>query len=116
MVPTEYDPLIYFQEYWFSGSQDPNPQPNTLPARFTTTPATFCIVAFSQPVVGRITVSKRLPILAGDAIVLLRPQGPSTPLTWNVDEQTGRLVIEVPESDLSAVDFAWAFQVQYNLE
>jgi alpha-L-fucosidase len=104
------------QEYWFSGSQDPNPEPNTLPPRFTTTPTTFCIVAFSQPVGGRITVNKRLPILAGDDIVLLRPQGLSTPLTWNVDEQTGRLVIEVPESDVRAVDFAWALQVQYKLE
>ncbi|KAJ7484667.1 glycoside hydrolase family 29 protein [Mycena latifolia] len=107
---------VYDTEYWFPGSQDPNPETGTAAPRFTTTPTTFCIVAFTQPVGGKVTINKRLPVMAGDEIVFLRPQGPSSPLTWNVDEHTGRLVIEVPESDVKAVDYAWAFQVQYKLE
>ncbi|KAJ7637069.1 glycoside hydrolase family 29 protein [Roridomyces roridus] len=102
---------VYDTEYWFSGSQDPNPEQDTLPARFTTTPTTFCIVAFSQPVGGKVTINKRLPILDGDSIVLLRPQGPSAPLTWNVDAT--KLVIDVAESEVAQVEFAWAFQVNY---
>ncbi|KAJ6590514.1 glycoside hydrolase family 29 protein [Mycena vulgaris] len=107
---------VYDTEYWFSGSQDPNPEPGTMAPRFTTTPTTFCIVAFSQPVGGKVTINKRLPVIAGDDIVFLRPGGPSPPLTWSLDEDTGRLVIEVPESEVEAVKYAWAFQVQYKIE
>ncbi|KAF8189948.1 glycoside hydrolase family 29 protein [Mycena galopus ATCC 62051] len=107
---------VYDTEYWFSGSQDLNPPAGTEPARFTTTPTSFCIVAFSQPVGGKVTINKRLPIITGDEIVFLRPQGPSAPLTWNVDDTTGILVIDVPESDVMAVDYAWAFQVLHKFE
>ncbi|KAF7349208.1 Glycoside hydrolase [Mycena sanguinolenta] len=106
---------VYDTGYWFPGSQDPNPQANTAPARFTTTPTTFCIVAFTQPIGGKLTINKRLPVLTGDDIVFLRPQGPSAPLTWNVDENSGTLVINIPESEVMAVDYAWAFQVHYKL-
>ncbi|KAJ7695508.1 glycoside hydrolase family 29 protein [Mycena rosella] len=107
---------VYDTEYWFPGSEDPNPPPGTTAPRFTTTPTTFCVVAFSQPEGGKVTVNKRLPVMAGDEIVFLRPGGPSTPLNWTVDEPTGRLVIDVSESDVRAVDYAWAFQVLYKLE
>ncbi|KAJ6631221.1 glycoside hydrolase family 29 protein [Mycena sp. CBHHK59/15] len=106
---------VYDTEYWFPGSQDPYPAPGTLASRFVTTPSTFCIVAFSAPVGGKVTVNKRLPVLPGDEIVLLRPKAPSAALKWNVDGKTGRLVINVPESDVKAVEHAWAFQVKYNL-
>ncbi|KAJ7076101.1 glycoside hydrolase family 29 protein [Mycena belliarum] len=107
---------VYDTEYWFPASQDPNPQPGTAAPRFTTTPTAFCIVAFSPPLDGQVTINKRLPVLAGDEIVLLRPQGPSAPLAWDVDAQTGRLVIDVPEEDVRSVDFAWAFRVRYKLD
>ncbi|KAJ7232970.1 glycoside hydrolase family 29 protein [Mycena haematopus] len=107
---------VYDTEYWFPGSQDPNPQAGTEPPRFTTTATTFCIIAFSQPVDGKVTINKRLPVMAGDKIVFLRPQGPSTPLAWNVDGESGRLVINVPESEVTTVDYAWAFQVLYELD
>ncbi|KAJ6486823.1 glycoside hydrolase family 29 protein [Mycena sanguinolenta] len=107
---------VYDTQYWFPGSQDPNPQAGTAPARFTTTPTTFCIVAFTQPVGGKVTINKRLPVLAGDKIVFLRPQGPSAPLTWNVDESSGALMINVPESEVTTVDYAWAFQVLYKFD
>ncbi|KAJ7627650.1 glycoside hydrolase family 29 protein [Mycena polygramma] len=107
---------VYDTEYWFPGSEDPNPQPGTDAARFTTTPTTFCVVAFSRPVGGQVTVNKRLPIMEGDEIVLLGPQGPSAPLTWNVDATSGSLVIDVPDSDVGSVDYAWAFKVQYKLD
>ncbi|KAK7046728.1 glycoside hydrolase [Favolaschia claudopus] len=106
---------VYDTEYWFLGSQDPNPQANTEPARFTTTPTTFCIVAFSQPVDGKVTISKRLPVMDGDDIVLLRPDGPTTPLAWNIDQESGTLSIEVSESDVTAVEYAWAFEVRYQI-
>ncbi|KAJ7853737.1 glycoside hydrolase family 29 protein [Mycena leptocephala] len=103
-------------EYWFPGSEDPNPQAGTDAARFTTTPTTFCVVAFSRPEDGKVTINKRLPVMAGDEIVFLHPQGPSAPLTWNVDQKSGRLAINVPESEVSTVDYAWAFQVQYKID
>ncbi|KAJ7660033.1 glycoside hydrolase family 29 protein [Mycena rosella] len=107
---------VYDTEYWFPGSEDPNPPPGTTAPRFTTTPTTFCVVAFSQPEGGKVMVNKRLPVMAGDEIFFLRPGGPSAPLNWTVDEPTGRLVIDVSASDIRAVDYAWAFQVQYKLE
>ncbi|KAJ7847700.1 glycoside hydrolase family 29 protein [Mycena olivaceomarginata] len=106
---------VYDTEYWFPSSQDFNPPAGTEPPRFTTTPSTFCVVAFTQPVDGKVTINKRLPVLAEDEIVFLRPQGPTAPLTWNVDEKSGKLVVDVPESDVTAVDFAWPFQVRYKL-
>ncbi|KAJ7236172.1 glycoside hydrolase family 29 protein [Mycena rebaudengoi] len=107
---------IYDSEYWFQGSQDPNPRAGTLPPRFLTTPTTFCIVAFSSPVDGKVTISKRLPLLPDDEITLLRPHAPSAPLKWDVEDKTGKLIIDVPASDSMAVDYAWAFQVKYQLE
>lgn len=61
-------------------------------------------------------INKRLPILEGDQIVLLGPKGPSSPLTWDVDEQSGRLVVDLPESDVAVIDHAWSLQVQYQLQ
>jgi hypothetical protein len=63
-----------------------------------------------------VTINKRLPVMAGDEIVFLHPQGPSAPLTWNVDQKSGRLAINVPDSEVSTVDYAWAFQVQYKID
>jgi hypothetical protein len=63
-----------------------------------------------------VTINKRLPVMVGDEIVFLRPQGPSAPLTWNVDQKSGQLVINIPESEVNGVDYAWAFQVQYKLD
>ncbi|KAJ6499583.1 glycoside hydrolase family 29 protein [Mycena vitilis] len=107
---------VYDTEYWFPGSEDPNPQPGMDAARFTTTPTTFCVVAFSRPVEGQVTVNKRLPVMNGDEIVLLGPQGPSAPLTWTVDGTSGSLVIDVSDSDVGSVDFAWPFQVLYKFD
>ncbi|KAJ7751866.1 glycoside hydrolase family 29 protein [Mycena olivaceomarginata] len=74
---------VYDTEYWFPSSQDFNPPAGTEPPRFTTTPSTFCL-----------TINKRLPVLAEDEIVFLRPQGPTAPLLG--------ILIDVPESDVTA--------------
>ncbi|KAJ7151032.1 glycoside hydrolase family 29 protein [Mycena filopes] len=107
---------VYDTEYWFPTSQDFNPPTGVEPPRFTTTPSTFCVVAFVQPVNGKLRINKRLPVLAGDDIVFLRPQGPSSALNWTVDAKTGSLVIDVPEDEVKTVKYAWAFQVQYKLD
>jgi len=112
---------VYGTDYWFQGSQD-----TTGNVRFLTTSNTFCIVAFSRPTNGQLVVNKRLPILPGDEIVLLSPNtasqnadrprsGGAIGLPWSVDDSTGQLVIDVSESDLGEVEYAWAFQVRYAL-
>jgi alpha-L-fucosidase len=106
------------QDYWFQGSED-----ITGNFRFLTTQDTFCIVAFSRPTDGQLVVSKRLPIVTGDKIVLLSPNTASDRsrsedamgLPWSVDDPTGKLVINVSESQLNRVEHAWAFQVQYGV-
>ena len=40
----------------------------------------------------------------------------ATRLPWDVDESTGRLTVDVWESDLSGIEHAWAFQVRYKVE
>src|SRR5882762_11522318 len=62
--------MITRQDYWFQGSQDIT---GDISVRFLTTPSTFCIVALSRPMNGQLVINKRLPILPGDEIVLLRP-------------------------------------------
>ena len=54
-----------------------------------------------------------LPIQKGDTITLL---GPTTTagqdLEWSIG-QDGVLTIDVPQSQVDQVDYAWAFQVSY---
>lgn len=54
-----------------------------------------------------------LPIQEGDTIRLLGPANEATiALEWDMDEN-GVLTIDVPESQVEQVDYAWAFQVSY---
>lgn len=84
--------------------------------RFTTTPTTLCIVAFDPPSSGELVVNKRLPLMEGDTIALLSPQGASKPLNWNVDTTTGRLTVDVSDVDVEKGEYAWAFQVTYKFK
>jgi len=101
---------VYDTGYWFPSSQEILSGQSI---RFTTTPKTFCIVAFNEPQSGRLTIQKRLPLLSGDQIRLLRPTGASVSLPWSVDSSTGRLTVNVSDSALAGGRFAWAFQVSY---
>jgi hypothetical protein len=112
---------LRWQDYWFQGPQDTSGD-----IRFLTTPRAFCIIAFSRPTNGQLVINKRLPILPGDKIVLLSPSIAShnadrsrsdsaTGLPWSLDS-SGRLVVNVSESDLSGIEYAWAFQVRYRTE
>lgn len=105
---------VYDTEFWFKGSQDPNPPSGTNPARFTTTPTTFCIVAFDEPTDGQLVIHQRLPLLPGDEITLLMPNGSDSALPWSTDS-SGNLIVNVSESDVSKVQFAWAFRATYML-
>lgn len=110
----------HWQDYWFQGSQDIIGD-----KRFITTPDAFCIISFSRPTNGQLVVHKRLPIFPGDQIVLLSPSTArqnsdrprsdgATGLPWSVDP-TGQLIVNISESDLDGVEYAWAFQVRYAL-
>ncbi|KIK60972.1 glycoside hydrolase family 29 protein [Collybiopsis luxurians FD-317 M1] len=105
---------VYDTEFWFQTSQDPNPPSGLAPARFTTTPDTFCIVAFDEPTNGQLVIHKRLPLLPGDDIVLLTPNGNQTPLAWSTDS-SGNLIVNVSSAELSQVQFAWPFRATYRL-
>lgn len=105
------------QDYWFSGSQEITSDNSV---RFLATPNTFCIVAFSQPTNGQLVIKKRLPIFPGDEIVLLSPLAAdrsrsdvANGLNWSLDDITGSLTVNVSESDLRGIEYAWAFQVRY---
>jgi len=117
---------VYATDYWFQGSEDTKTSPSHNPARFLVTPKTFCIVAFTKPLNGQLVINKRVPILPGDKIVLLSPvlhiNNPGilspgldnvTGLPWTFDEISGRLVVDISESDVASVKHAWAFQVLY---
>lgn len=53
-----------------------------------------------------------LPIQKGDTITLLGPTTAGQGLEWSIDE-SGVLAIDVPQSEVDQVDYAWAFQVSY---
>lgn len=83
--------------------------------RFTTTPKTFCFVAFDQPSDGTLTIQKRLPIMPGDTIRLLGPGGTRVVLPWSIDNN-GRLNVNVSNDLLSEGRFAWSFQISYSID
>lgn len=114
------DASVFLQNYWFQGSQYTT---SDVDVRFLTTPNTFCIVAFSRPTNGQLIIDKRLPILPQDKIFLLSPQvadrsqsSAMQGLPWTIDETTGQLTVNVSESYLNEVEYAWAFEVRYDLD
>ncbi|ESK90547.1 glycoside hydrolase family 29 protein [Moniliophthora roreri MCA 2997] len=106
---------VYETSFWFQGSQDVNIPSGSNPARFTTTPDTFCIIVFDPPSGGELNINKRLPLLPGDEIELLGPIGNNEKLPWSVDS-SGKLTVDVSNSDLDGIQFAWAFRVRYKLQ
>jgi len=107
---------VYNTDYWFQGSQDTSGE---IPLRFVGTSSTFCIIALSRPTGGQLVVNKRVPLLPGDEIRILRPgshgedASRSVVLPWSIDESTGELKIGVSDANLAGIDYAWAFEVQY---
>jgi hypothetical protein len=101
------------QSYWFPTSQDANPPADAPGVRFLTTPTTFCIVALAPPANGQLVINKRLPLLSGDTLLLLKPNGISVSTPWTVDAETGQLVVNVSASDIADGRFAWAFEATY---
>ncbi|RDB20778.1 Alpha-L-fucosidase [Hypsizygus marmoreus] len=110
--PTAEGDCIYDTEYWFPSSQELQPEQSI---RFTTTPKTFCIITFSRPQNGQVAIQKRVPILQGDEIRLLDPDGKRHALKWSVDNESGQLIIDVSESELASGRYSWAFQVAYRI-
>ncbi|KAJ7242414.1 glycoside hydrolase family 29 protein [Mycena rebaudengoi] len=92
---------IYDTSYWFQGAQDLHPPARAPAVRFLTTPKTFCIVSFSPPSKGQLVINKRLPLLPGDALRLLRPNGDPLPVLWSMDASSGQLTVNVSVSDLA---------------
>ena len=91
---------------------------------FMNRPSTFCIASLLRPSNGRLVVNKRVPVLTGDEIFLLKPSNvigdSSTPhlhhspsLPWFIHETTRQLIINVSEHDLAGIDYAWAFEIRY---
>ncbi|KAJ3891702.1 glycoside hydrolase family 29 protein [Lentinula edodes] len=105
---------IYDTEYWFQTSQDPNPPIGLTPARFTTTPTTFCVVVFDTPTDDEIIIHKRLPLLPEDKITLLTPSKSQISLPWSTDS-SGNLIVNISESGVKEVQYAWAFRISYQL-
>lgn len=83
--------------------------------RFLTTPTTFCIVVFAPPANGQLVINKRVPLLPGDSLRLLRPSG-SVEVPWTVDARTGKLVVSIPEGALADGRFAWALEATYAVD
>ncbi|KAJ6579955.1 glycoside hydrolase family 29 protein [Mycena vulgaris] len=106
---------IYNTSYWFPASQDASPPAGAPAVRFLTTPATFCIVVFAPPANGQLVINKRVPLLPGDNLVLLRPNGTSVATPWTLDAGTGQLVVDVSAEDTANGRFAWAFEAQYRV-
>ncbi|KAF9075445.1 glycoside hydrolase family 29 protein [Rhodocollybia butyracea] len=77
-------------------------------------PTSFCIVAFDAPTDGQLIIHKRLPLLPGDDIVLLSPNGSQNSLPWSTDSM-GNLIVNVSASAVSEVEYAWAFKATYKL-
>ncbi|PFH47095.1 glycoside hydrolase family 29 protein [Amanita thiersii Skay4041] len=104
---------VYDTHYWFQSSQDRGAPTGSQPARFLTTPTTFCIVTFDKPQDNMLAIRQRLPILDGDEVALLLPGGEKRNVSWSVDKGTGHLAVQVEQADVDAVKYAWTVQVRY---
>ncbi|KAF9026154.1 glycoside hydrolase family 29 protein [Hymenopellis radicata] len=102
---------VYDTRFWFPGSQDQGT--SNKPARFTTTPKTFCIMSFTAPTNGHVVINQRVPIIDGDEILLLTPSNAQISLPWTVEDASGSLDIDVSGADLAEIEHVWAFQVVY---
>ncbi|KAJ7627477.1 glycoside hydrolase family 29 protein [Roridomyces roridus] len=107
---------IYDTNYWFQSSQDANPEAGTPAIRFTTTPETFCIIAFGVPADGELVINKRLPLLPGDTLSLLTPGAVRVEIPWMADAASGRFVANVSVAEASGGRFAWAFEAGYRMD
>lgn len=77
-----------------------------------TKPDAFYIVTLSYPSDGVITSISSLPIMSGDVVVFLGPDGDSKPLEWKwTQERTFKLWFDL--ALLDGVEHAWAFKVIY---
>jgi alpha-L-fucosidase len=72
-------------------------------------------VAYDQPSGDSLVINKRLPLLEGDEINLLGPDGPSSSLPWSVDSESGVLTIDISgaQEEIGQVESLWAFRVTY---
>ncbi|KAK7057925.1 glycoside hydrolase family 29 protein [Favolaschia claudopus] len=105
---------IYDTTYWFPGSQDANPPANAPAVRFTTTPTTFCIIAFTQPEDGQLVINKRVPLLPEDTLRLLTANG-AIEVAWSVDVGTGQLTVDIPGAAMADGRFAWVLEGEYQI-
>ncbi|KAF7317479.1 Glycoside hydrolase family 29 protein [Mycena kentingensis (nom. inval.)] len=105
---------VYDTDYWFQGAQDASPPAGAPAVRFLTTPSTLCIVAFALPADGMLEIDKRVPLLPGDELALLTPEG-RVVVPWVYRGEGGEgLVLNV--TGVSGGRFAWAFEAVYKLE
>lgn len=81
-------------------------------------------MAFTRPTNGQLIIDKRLPILPQDKIFLLSPQIKTIDrsrseimqgLPWTIDEITGQLTVNISETYLNEVEYAWALEVGYGV-
>ncbi|EJT97023.1 glycoside hydrolase, partial [Dacryopinax primogenitus] len=84
--------------------------------RFTQAPKHFCIIALSRPATNTLFIpsSRAVPLSEGDRVTLLGSGGEAgapRPLDWTVDGEG--VTISAEEWEWDAVEYAWAFRIEY---
>ncbi|TDL23967.1 glycoside hydrolase [Rickenella mellea] len=97
-------PAIYNTQYWaYNSSEGAN-------LRFTTTTNAFYIISFAYPdPTNGIVITSPIPIVKGDTVKLLGGSGAAIPWTG----ASGSVTLKPPKAESDLVQYAWAFQVNY---
>lgn len=95
---------VFGTQYWFA-----TPAYGSL--RFTTAVEAFYIISLETPSTIRIPSSIPVPILPGDEVTLLGGSGKALNWTKGADNT---LTIELPQEEISLVQYAWALKIRYN--
>ncbi|KAH8921397.1 glycoside hydrolase family 29 protein [Atractiella rhizophila] len=96
---------IYDTQWWFYASQDED-------LRFTTKEDAFYITSLTYPVNGTIRTKLPVPAKKGDKVTFLGPTKNQTALQWQWTPD-GTFEVFGNEEELSEVDDAWAFKIEY---
>ncbi|KAA1470747.1 glycoside hydrolase family 29 protein [Dentipellis sp. KUC8613] len=97
---------VFGTRIWWMAAADETPGFSNV--RFTTKPDAFYVTALARPN-GSVSTPAPVPIASRDTVTLLGGSGVA--LNWT--SSAGNVTIQVPDSEVDMVKYAWVFKVTY---
>ncbi|CAI6085046.1 unnamed protein product [Clonostachys chloroleuca] len=95
---------IFNTTYWYIAPEEGN-------LRFTQSNDAFYIMSLEEPLVGRLEVSAKVPIVEGDSVLSVTLDG-EIEIEWGITDD-GKLWLDVTDEVLDADRYCWVFKILY---